>query len=117
MGCDLPQLLLLIRGQIRFDVLGVTTNQVNAAGNYNVQVDDPGAAALSFALRRLSQFPNAARSRYHVAGVGMVDQINSQCLDTIRPDHLGGLSLELWQLQDRDLGRIVHRSRVYRNAV
>jgi hypothetical protein len=57
MGCDLSQLLLLIHGQIRFDVLGVTTNQVNAAGNYSVQVDDPGAPALSFSLRCPSQLP------------------------------------------------------------
>ncbi len=75
MGRDLPQLFLLIRSQIRFDILGVTPNQVNADGYHDVQVNDPGATALSFALRCPSQFPDSARSRYHVSGVGMVNQI------------------------------------------
>jgi hypothetical protein len=108
MGRDLSQLLLLIGAQIRLDVLRVAPDQVNAGSNHRVQVDDPGTATLSLTLRSPSQFPKTARSRYHVAGVGTVDQINSQCLDTIRPDQLGGLSLELRQLQDRDLRRIVH---------
>ena len=86
MGRDLSQLLLLVRGQIRLDVLGVTPNQVNAGGNHNVQVDDPGAAALSFALRCPSQFPDSARSRYHIASIGMINQIDGQRLNAIRPD-------------------------------
>ncbi len=57
MGCDLTQLLLLVSGQIRFDVLGVAPDQVNARGNRYVEVDDPRTAPLSFALRRPSQFP------------------------------------------------------------
>jgi hypothetical protein len=86
MGRDLPQLLLLIGGQIRLDILGITPNQINVSGNHNVQVDDPGAATFPFALRRPSQFPDSARSRYHVASVGTVNQINGYRLDTIRPD-------------------------------
>ncbi len=117
MSRDLPQLFLLVRGQIRLDVLRVTTNQVNAGGNHNVQVDNPGTAALSFALRCPSQFTNSARSRYHVTGVGVVNQIDGHGLNPIRSDQLRGLGLELRQLQDSDLGRIVHYPRVYRNAV
>jgi hypothetical protein len=60
MGRDLPQLLLVVRGQIRFDILGVTPNQVNADGNHSVQVNDPRTAPLSFALRGPSQFPRSA---------------------------------------------------------
>ncbi len=69
MGCDLFELLLLIRGQIRFDVLDVASDQENSGRN------------------------------------------------TIGPDQLCSLSLELRQLQDRDLWRIVHYWRVYRSAV
>jgi hypothetical protein len=85
MGRDLLQLLFLIRGQIRLDVLGIAPNQVNASGNNDVQVDDPGAAALPFAPRRPSQFPNSARSRYHVASIRMVNQINSNRLNPTAP--------------------------------
>jgi hypothetical protein len=73
MGRDLPQLLPLVRGQICLDVLGLTPNPVNVGGNHNVQVDDPGAAALSFTLRCPSQLPGPARSRYYFAGVRMVN--------------------------------------------
>jgi len=117
MSRDLPQLLLLVRGQIRFHILGVAPHQVNAGGNHDVQVDDPGPAALPFAFRSPSQLPDSARSRYHVAGVRMIAQINSQRLNAIRPDQPRGLGLELRQLQDGDLGRIVYYLRVYRIAV
>src|SRR6476660_2940971 len=50
MSCDLPQLLSFLCGQIRFYVLGVAPHQVNAGGNHDVQVDDPGTAALSLGL-------------------------------------------------------------------
>src|ERR1017187_10579848 len=43
---DLPQFLLLVRRQIRFDILRVTAEQVNAAGDHNIQVNDPCTAAL-----------------------------------------------------------------------
>jgi len=36
----------------------------------------PNLAALPFALHRPSQFPDSAQSRYHVACLGMVNQIN-----------------------------------------
>ena len=108
MSGDLPKLLLLVRGQIRLDVLGITPHQVNAGVNQDLQVDDPGPATLSFALRCPSQFADSARSRYHVACIGMVNQINGYGFNAIRSDWLRGLGLELRQLQDRDLGRIVH---------
>ncbi len=117
MGCNLPQLLLLIRRQIYFDVLGVTPNQVNMCSHHDVQIDNPGAATLSFAFRRPSQLSDSTRSWYHIASVRMINQINSYCLNAVRTDQLGGLGLELWQLQDRDLGRIIHYSAVYRIAV
>jgi hypothetical protein len=47
----------------------------------------------------------------------MVNQINGYRFDAVRSDQLCGLGLELRQLQDRGFGRIVHHSRVYRNAV
>jgi len=117
MGRDLSQLLLLVGIQVRFDVLRVAPDQINARGNHNVQVDDPGATTLPFALRCPSQFPGTARSRYHVAGVRMIDQINSQRLNAIRPDQLRSLGFELRQLKDRDLARIATILRLYRNAV
>src|SRR5258708_37242814 len=46
MSCDLPQLFLLVRRQIRPDVLRITAEQVNASGDHYVQVDDACAAAL-----------------------------------------------------------------------
>jgi len=48
MGRDLPQLFLLVRGQICFHILDVAPHQVNAGGNYDIQVDDPGTAAFPF---------------------------------------------------------------------
>jgi hypothetical protein len=51
MNRDLPQLLLLVRGQIRLHVLGITPHQVNARGDHDVKVNDSGATTLSFALR------------------------------------------------------------------
>jgi len=86
MGRDLPQLLLLIRSQIRLDVLRVTPNQVNASGNHDVQADDPGATTLPLALRCPSQFPDTARSRYYIASIGMLNQINGDCVNPIRSD-------------------------------
>ena len=83
MGCDLSLLLLLNGGQIRLDVLGVATNQVNSPSNHHVEVDDPGAAAFSFALRRPSQFPDPTRSRYLRRGVRMVNPIDGQCFDAV----------------------------------
>ena len=56
------------------------------------------------------------RARHHVAGIGMVKQIDSKRLDAVRPDQLHGFGLEPRQLQDRDLDGIVHQIRVYRNA-
>jgi hypothetical protein len=56
MGRDLPQLFLLVRGQIRFHILDVAPHQVNAGGNHDVQVDDPGTPIpVSRLLRRDDQ--------------------------------------------------------------
>jgi len=38
----------------------------------------------------------------------VADQILGDSLDAVRSDQLSGLGFELWQLQDGDLGRIVH---------
>jgi hypothetical protein len=59
MGRNLPELLLLIRSQIRLDILGVTPNQVYADGYHNVKVNDPGATPLSllFAAHRSFRTP------------------------------------------------------------
>jgi hypothetical protein len=38
MGCELSQLLLLVRGQIRFDVLCVAPHQVNAGGDHDIEI-------------------------------------------------------------------------------
>jgi hypothetical protein len=85
-GGDLPQFFLLVCGQVRLDVLGVTPHQVNAGGNHKVQIYDSGAATLAFATRGPSQLPHSARSRYDVAGIGMVNQINCYRLDPIRSE-------------------------------
>ena len=75
----------------------------------------PPRFPLPFAAHR--SFRTPPDPWYHVAGIGMVDQVDCQLLDAIRSDQLRSLGLELRQLQDRDLRRIIHYSRVYRNAV
>jgi hypothetical protein len=87
-GRDLSQLLLLIPGQIGLHVLGVASDQINASGNHDIQVDDPGAATLPFTLCCPSKFPDSARSRYHVAGAGIVNQVDGERLDAIGPNQL-----------------------------
>jgi hypothetical protein len=60
MSRDLPKAFLLIRGQIRFDVLRITAEQVNTGRVRNVKVDNPRAATLPLSLRCPSQFPHSA---------------------------------------------------------
>jgi hypothetical protein len=66
----------------------------------------PPRFPLPFAAHRSN--PDSARSLYHVARIGMVDQVDSQFLNAIRSDQLRSLGFELRQLQDRDLSRIIH---------
>jgi hypothetical protein len=47
----------------------------------------------------------------------MINQIIGNCIDAARSQQLRGLSLKFWQLQDRNFGRIVHLSGLYRIAV
>jgi hypothetical protein len=80
-------------------------------------VNDSRPAALPLALRRPSQFPRSASAWYHVPGIWVGDQMNRHRLDPVRSYLLGGLGLELRQLQNRDLGRLVHLPELYRIAV
>lgn len=73
------------------------------------KIDNPGSTVLPSALRRPSQLPHSARSRYYVACVGMIDKINCQRLDGIGSDQLGSLGLELRQLEYRDLRRLIYQ--------
>jgi hypothetical protein len=57
MSRDLTKFFLLIRGQIRFDVLRIAAEQVNTSGDGDVQIDNPCAATLSLSLRFPAQFP------------------------------------------------------------
>ncbi len=75
----------------------------------------PPRFPLPFAAHR--SFRTPPDPCYHVAGIGMVDQVHCQFLNAIRSDRLRSLGFELRQLQDRDLSRIIHYSRLYRNAV
>src|SRR3954452_14247166 len=94
MGRDPSQLFLLIRRQIRFDAPGIASDQVNLPRNYDVEVDDSGAAALPFTLRCPSQFPHSARSWYHIAGNRILSEVYSQRLDAIGTDQFRSLGLE-----------------------
>ncbi len=86
MGRDLSEALLFVRCQIGFLVLWVAAHQVYFPRHNNIQVDDPRAATLPFALGCPSQFPDAPRTGYHVACVRMANQINCYCVDTLRSD-------------------------------
>src|SRR5579862_1596688 len=110
MSRELPHLFLFVRGKVRSDILRVTAEQIDARGKYHIYVDDPRAASLPLALRRPSQLPCSAGTRDHVARIGMFNQIDGKCLNSVRTDQLCRLGLELGQLEDRDFGRIVHCS-------
>jgi hypothetical protein len=95
MSRDLPQLFLLVCRQICLDILGVTADQVNTGGDYDVHLYDSRTTTFSLTLRRPSQFPRSASARYRVTGIGIHDQVNCNHLDAIGPDQLRGLTLEL----------------------
>src|ERR1035438_5231899 len=109
MSRDLPQFSLFGRGQIRFDVLRIAAEQVNACTDHHVKVDDPCAAALPLALCRPTQLPRSAGARDHVSFIRTVDQKGGYGVDFVRADQLRGLRLELRQLQDRNLAHTIDR--------
>jgi hypothetical protein len=47
MSRDSPQFFLFARGQIRFDILGIATQQIKARRDSDEQVDDPCPANVS----------------------------------------------------------------------
>src|ERR1043166_2440338 len=75
--------------------------------DYNVDIDDSCATTFALSLRRPSYLPRPAGAGYHNTSVRALNQVNGKQLDAVRPDQFRGFCLELWELQDRDLGRIV----------
>src|SRR5579863_6345622 len=85
-GCDLPQLLLLVRSQIAFEVLGITADQKYAGVDHNIDVDDSRAPTFSFALRRPSQLPRSTGPGDHGPYIRVIGQVGREGLDSLGSD-------------------------------
>jgi hypothetical protein len=108
MGRDLSQLFLLIRRQIILCVFGVAPHQINTSPNYNVNIDNPGAAALASAFGSPTQLSRSARSLNNRPGIRITGKVNGEFLNPVHSNQVDGLDLEFWELQDRYFGLIIH---------